>query len=68
MKKADKISYRQKNSDELKKNLIELRKNLIETKAKFATGNQSDTSPFKKIKKQIAFILTILGENKNEEK
>jgi ribosomal protein L29 len=68
MKKTDKISYRQKNLDELKKNLIDLRKNLIETKAKVATGNQSNTSLFKKVKKEIALILTILGENKNEEK
>jgi ribosomal protein L29 len=68
MKKTDKISYRQKNREELVKDLVELRKNLVETKAKFATGNQSDTSVFKKIKKQIALILTILSETKNEEK
>ncbi len=68
MKKADKISYRQKSREELTKNLLELRKSLIEAKAKFATGNQSDTSVFKKTKKQIALILTLLKENKNEEK
>jgi ribosomal protein L29 len=68
MKKADKIFYRQKSQSELTKNLIESRKSLIEAKAKFATGNQSDTSIIKKIKKQIALILTLLNENKNEEK
>ncbi len=68
MKKTDKISYRQKDTQELSKNLIELRKGLVEAKAKFATGNQSDTSVFKKIKKQIALILSLLSEKKNEEK
>ena len=68
MKKTDKISYRQKSSEELKKSLIDLRKSFVETKAKFATGNQSDTSVFKKIKKQIALILTLLNETKHEEK
>jgi ribosomal protein L29 len=68
MKKADKLSYHQKSKQELTKNLIELRRSLVESKAKFATGNQSDTSVFKKIKKQIAFVLTLLNETKNEEK
>ena len=68
MKKTDKISYRQKSSEELKKSLIDLRKSFVETKAKFATGNQSDTSVFKKIKKQIALILTLLNVTKHEEK
>jgi ribosomal protein L29 len=68
MKKADKIAYRQKTPQELTKNLIELRKNLIEAKAKFANGNQSDTSIFKKIRTQISLVLTLLSENINEEK
>jgi len=66
MKKTDKIAYRQKSPEELKKNLIDLKKSLIESKSKLATGNQSDTSVFKKTKKQIALILTLLGETKNE--
>jgi len=66
MKKTDKISYRQKSPEELKKNLIDLRKNLIEINAKYATGNQKDTSVFKKTKEQIALILTLLNENNNE--
>jgi len=66
MKKTDKISYRQKGPEELKKNLIDLRKNLGELYAKHATGNQKDTSVFKKIKVQIALISTLLAEKKNE--
>ncbi|MFA5750193.1 MAG: 50S ribosomal protein L29 [Candidatus Shapirobacteria bacterium] len=66
MKKTDKISYRQKSPVELKKNLLDLRKNLIEFNAKSATGNQKDTSVFKKIRKQISLILTLLNESTNE--
>lgn len=66
MKKTDKISYRQKSSDELKKDLLDLRKSLIETNAKFATGNQKDSSVFTKTKRQIALILNLLSQKKNE--
>jgi len=66
MKKTDKISYRQKSPVELNKNLLDLRKNLIEVHAKYATGNQKDTSVFKKIKSQIALIKTLLSQTKNE--
>ena len=66
MKKTDKISYRQKSQEELKKDLFDLRKSLVEAKAKSATGNQTDTSVFNKIKKQISLILTLLGESNNE--
>ena len=66
MKKTDKIAYRQKTSQELIKNLADLRKNLIETQAKYTTGNQKDTSVFKKIKYEIALISTILAQKSNE--
>ncbi len=66
MKKTDKISYRQKSPDELKKDLLDLRKNLIETNAKYATGNQKDNSVFTKVKRQIALVLTLLSEKENE--
>jgi len=66
MKKTDKISYRQKSQDELKKDLLNLRKSLIETNVKFATGNQKDSSVFTKTKRQVALILTLLVEKKNE--
>jgi len=66
MKKTDKISYSQKSSDELKKDLIDLRKTLVETNAKFATGNQKDSSVFTKTKRKIALVLTLLTQKKNE--
>ncbi len=66
MKKTDKISYRQKSSEELSKNLLDLRKKFIETKAKSATGNQKDTSIFAKIKYEISLISTLIQEKKNE--
>ena len=63
MKKTDKISYRQKSEVELQNLLADLKKKLVETKTKHLTGNQKDTSVFRKIKHEIAFILTILKEN-----
>jgi len=66
MKKTDKISYRQKSPVELQKSLFDLRKDLIEANAKYATGNQKDTSVFKKIKGQISLVLTLLSETNNE--
>ena len=68
MKKTDKISYRQKSSEELLKNLLDLRKKFIEAKAKSATGNQKDTSVFKKIKYEIALVSTFIQEKKNDKK
>ena len=66
MKKTDKISYSQKSPDELKKDLLDLRKSLIETNAKYATGNQKDSSVFTKTKRQIALVLTLLSQKENE--
>ena len=66
MKKTDKISYRQKNPVELQKNLLDLKKQLVETKAKHLSGNQKDTSVFRKIKHEIAFISTILTQNDHQ--
>ncbi len=63
MKKTDKISYRQKSREELQKLLIDLKKKLVESKAKYLTGNQKDTSVFKKISYEISFISTLLNEN-----
>lgn len=68
MKKTDKISYRQKSTEELTKNLLDLRKKIIETKAKSATGNQKDTSVFSKIKYEISLISTLIQEKKNDKK
>ena len=63
MKKTDKISYRQKSPAELQKLLSDLKKKLVENKAKLLTGNQKDTSVFKKIKYEISFISTLITEN-----
>jgi len=63
MKKTDKMSYRQKPPEELQKLLTDLKKKLVETKMKHLTGNQKDTSVFRKIKYEIAFVSTILKEN-----
>lgn len=66
MKKTDKISYRQKTAVELQKTLLDLKKKLVETKAKHLTGNQKDTSVFRKIKYEIAFISTLLNQNDHQ--
>ena len=63
MKKTDKISYRQKSPAELQKLLVDLRKKLVENRAKLLTGNQKDTSVFKKIKYEISLITTLIQEN-----
>lgn len=63
MKKTDKISYQQKPKEELLKLLADAQKKLVETKAKLMTGNQKDTSVFKKVKYEIALISTLLNQN-----
>jgi ribosomal protein L29 len=63
MKKTDKMSYRQKTKEELVKLLSDLKNKLVETRIKHLTGSQKDTSVFRKIKYEIAFISTILKEN-----
>lgn len=68
MKKTDKMSYREKTITELKKALTEARKKIVENKSKFAVGNLKDTSVFKKLKYEIALILTLIKEKQNENK
>lgn len=63
MKKTDKISYQQKPKEELIKLLTEAQKKLVETKAKLMTGNQKDSSVFKKVKYEVALISTLLNQN-----
>jgi ribosomal protein L29 len=67
MKKADKISYRQKTIPELRKSLLDLHKQFIEAKSKHVSGSQKDTSVFKKIRYEISLATTILNEKTNEE-
>lgn len=63
MKKTDKIAYQQKSKLELEKSLLELKKNFIEAKSKLYLGTQKDTSVFKKIKKEIALVQTLLHQH-----
>jgi len=66
MKKTDKIAYKQKSPEELQNSLHDLRKKLVELKAKFYSGNQKDTSVFKKVKYEIALISTVLKEQEGQ--
>lgn len=66
MKKTDKIAYRQKSLPELQKLLAELNKKFMEAKSKQYLGNQKDTSVFKKIQSEIALVLTLINQNKND--
>lgn len=61
MKKADKIAYKQKSPSELSTKLVALKKSLFEVKAKHAISGEKDTSTFKKIKYEIAYISTLLN-------
>jgi len=63
MKKTDKIAYSEKSLSELQKLLAESGKKLVETRAKLITGNLKDTSIFKKIKYEIAYISTLIKKN-----
>jgi ribosomal protein L29 len=63
MKKTDKIAYSEKSPSELQKLLAESGKKLVETRAKLITGNLKDTSAFKKIKYEIAYISTLIKKN-----
>lgn len=63
MKKTDKMSYRQKSSQELILALADLQKKLVETRLKHLTGNQKDTSVIRKIKYEIAYVSTLITEN-----
>ena len=63
MKKTDKISYHQKSKAELIKLSADLKKKLVETRTKHLTGNQKDTSVFKKINYEIALVSTLIKQN-----
>lgn len=68
MKKTDKISYRQKSVEELTKMLNDSKKKIVESRTSLATGGLKDTSVFKKIKYEIALILTLIKEKENQTK
>ena len=53
---------RAKSATELKEELVELRKEEFGLRMKRGTGQLADTSRFKKIRKDVARIKTILNE------
>jgi len=55
-------ALRAKSASELKDELVELRKEEFSLRMKRGTGQLSDTSRFKKIRREVARIKTILNE------
>ena len=53
---------RAKSATELKDELVELRKEEFSLRMKRGTGQLSDTSRFKKIRREVARIKTVLNE------
>ena len=52
---------------ELETKVSELKKELMESRFSLATSQIEDTSIFKKIKKQIAQVKTVLNQKKRED-
>ncbi len=65
MKSKD-IEYKNLSKEELEAKLVDLRKNLMELSFKKKTSHVEKPHLFKKTKKDIARILTILREKQNE--
>jgi ribosomal protein L29 len=66
MKKSDKISYHQKTIAELEALFVSAQKKLIESRIKHSNGQLKDSSVFKKLKYEMALILTIISKKQNE--
>lgn len=64
MKKTAKIALREKSEKDLQKHVESLKSQLLETKVKHHMGQQKDTSFFKKVKSELAFVLTLLANKK----
>ena len=62
MKKADKITFREKSQEELTKLLGDTQKQLVEAKTKISLGSQKDTSQVGKLKYQIAYLKTLINQ------
>ncbi|MEK7527510.1 MAG: 50S ribosomal protein L29 [Patescibacteria group bacterium] len=65
MKKSDKIAMTSKSTTELQKILVEKNKQLFEAKAKQFLGSLKDTSIFKKIRFEIAFVSSLIKRHQN---
>jgi len=66
MKKSDKIDYHQKTISELNTLLVSVRKKLVESRIKHGNGQLKDSSIFKKLKYEMALVLTIISQKQNE--
>ena len=64
MKKEAKKELRTKTVDELTKELLDLRAEIAKLSIEMTTGKVTNTNELKKKKKDIARILTYLGEKK----
>ena len=60
--------FRKMPADKLKEREQELRTELFQLRTGGATEKVKDTSKFKKVKKDIARIMTILGEQETKQK
>ncbi len=55
-------ALRGKSAEELKDEMVELRKEEFQLRMKRGTGQLSDTSRFKQIRREVARIKTVLNE------
>ena len=58
---------RAKSQQELQEALVELRKEAFGLRMKRSTGGLSDTASFKKIRREVARIKTVMNEQKKAE-
>jgi len=68
MKKTEKVNYQQKTVSELQVLLASAKKKMVESRIKHTGGQLKDSSIFKKIKYEIALILTLISQKKHEKK
>jgi ribosomal protein L29 len=62
MKKSDKIALKDKSVASLQSDIGAEHKKLSEALVKFSQGHHRDTSVFKKIKYQIAYLKTLISQ------
>jgi ribosomal protein L29 len=63
---VDLKSMRKKSPEDLLKHLNELRQKLVELRKKLVMGEETDISQTKKVRSEIARILTIIREKSEE--
>jgi len=62
MKKDQKVEMRNQDKEALNKRLVEISKELITQKMDYVMGKLKNVHIMKKLKKERAFIMTVLGE------